>query len=304
MKHLVALLALTISTFAWGAERGPSEAVHVLNDLPYLNDGNALHRLDLYLPGPSQKRPPLFVFIHGGAWRSGDKQDVKNVGQAFASRGIAVAELNYRLTGTPGQEVVHPEHVQDVAQALHFLLESARTAPDRFTFDPAHVAVGGHSAGGHLTGLIALDGGTGPMSSRLRDLGEDPSKLCGFIGIEGVYDLVAFAAESRPGIGNYGQTFVIPAFGPDTAQWKTDSPTFAGSSQAKNPPWLVIQSRKDELLDVSQATQFAQHLKSLGAKTDLFVFNGRDHNGVVGAIGEPGDVTTRKIASFILNKCK
>src|SRR5579885_751627 len=236
-KVLVLGLLILVAPLS-AAERRPSEAVRVLNDVPYLNDGNPLHRLDLYLPAPARKRPPLFVFIHGGAWRSGDKQDVKNVGQAFAARGIAVALLNYRLTGAPG--VAHPDHVQDVGQALHFLLEGARGSPDRFPFDPARVVVGGHSAGGHLSGLIALDGGTSASSSRLRELGEDPSKFCGFIGLEGVFDLVAFAAESRPGIGAYGPTFVVPAFGPDPAQWKAASPTFIGSAQEKHAPWLVL----------------------------------------------------------------
>jgi acetyl esterase/lipase len=301
MKQIL-LLTFMIAATAGAAERTPSEAVRVLNDVSYANDASPYHRLDLYLPGPQHKKPPLFVFIHGGAWRSGDKQDVKNVGQAFASRGIAVAELDYRLTGSPG--VMHPDHVQDVAQAIHFLLAGARTNPDRFSFDPTRVVIGGHSAGGHLTGLIAFDGGTGPMSSRLHELGEDVSKFCGFIGIEGVYDLVLFAADSRPQIGAYGPTFVVPAFGADPAGWKAASPEFLGSAGGKHAPWLVVFSRADEVLDEKQATEFGAHLKGIGIKTDLFIFNGHDHNGVIGAIGSDGDVLTGKIASFISKNCK
>lgn len=68
------------------------------HNLDYAGQGNIAQVLDLYLPagnGPF----PLMVFIHGGGWMSGDKGD----GDAFPldlnPRGIAVASINYRLTG-------------------------------------------------------------------------------------------------------------------------------------------------------------------------------------------------------------
>src|SRR5580704_16933532 len=72
--------------------------------------------LDLYIPkgdGPF----PVLAWVHGGAWKMGDKAQFKNVGKAFAKEGILTAIVGYRLS----PDVKHPEHVRDVARALAWL---------------------------------------------------------------------------------------------------------------------------------------------------------------------------------------
>ena len=80
---------------AAGGPRLP-EGVKVLRDLPYVEAGHERNRLDLYLPEKAKGRLPLIVWIHGGAWWAGNKKNCPAV--PFATKGYAVASINYRLS--------------------------------------------------------------------------------------------------------------------------------------------------------------------------------------------------------------
>ena len=67
-------------------------------------------RLDLFLPAAAQASAPLFVFIHGGYWRSQRKEDAPVMAEAFNAAGAAVATLEYTLL----PEATLPEVVREV----------------------------------------------------------------------------------------------------------------------------------------------------------------------------------------------
>ena len=88
---------------------------------------------------------PLFVYIHGGYWRSLDKSDFSWLAPPFVNHGVSVALLNYGLAPhTPIEDIV-----RQVLRAFAWL----HGAADRYGFDPARIVVAGHSAGGHLAAM-------------------------------------------------------------------------------------------------------------------------------------------------------
>src|SRR5438477_9094130 len=93
--------------------------VEVVADVDYYKGDDAdrvKHKLDLYLPR-GQKDFPVLFFVHGGAWRSGDKNffgAYSSLGRFYARRGVGTVVTNYRLS----PRVRHPEHVRDVARAF------------------------------------------------------------------------------------------------------------------------------------------------------------------------------------------
>lgn len=87
---------------------------------------------------------PAVLLIHGGGWIEGDLADFESLGPLFARRGIVAAAMNYRLG---------PDHRWPA------MLDDAHAALDRLRgaqIDPERVAVWGHSAGGHLALLLAM----------------------------------------------------------------------------------------------------------------------------------------------------
>src|SRR5688572_14331876 len=107
-------------------------------------------QLDLYLPAGGTGFPTL-LWLHGGGITEGSKDDAFTVelARALARDGLAVAAVNYRLS--PGAKF--PAYVDDVAAATAWLRANVR----KHGGDPARVFVGGHSAGGYLALMVAMD---------------------------------------------------------------------------------------------------------------------------------------------------
>lgn len=118
---------------------------------------------------------PLLVFIHGGYWRSLDKQDFSFLAPAFVRAGVAVAMPNYGLA--PATRI--DDIVRQVLRALAWL---HRNAP-QLGFDPRRIVVAGHSAGAHLAAMmLAAD-----WPQLARDL--PPNLVSAAVCISGIYDL-------------------------------------------------------------------------------------------------------------------
>jgi len=118
---------------------------------------------------------PLLVFIHGGYWRSLDKQDFSFLAPALVDAGVAVAMPNYGLA--PATSI--KDMVRQMLRALAWLY---RTGP-QLGIDVRRMVVAGHSAGAHLAAMmLAAD-----WPRWAPDLPAD--LLCGAVCISGLYDL-------------------------------------------------------------------------------------------------------------------
>ena len=134
------------------AELAGSQIIRDLCYVPASCDGRD-HKLDLYLP--ATRDWPVIVFVHGGNWDSGSKDfraggaDVYiNIGRFYASRGIGVAVINYRLQ----PRARWPGQVDDVRAAVSWVRSHIVTRGGQ----PDRLFLMGHSAGTHLASLVAL----------------------------------------------------------------------------------------------------------------------------------------------------
>src|SRR5262249_12628746 len=116
-------------------------------DLPYVTGGHQRQTLDLYLPSAEQP-VPLIIWIHGGAWRVGSKED--DLPLDYLAQGCAVASINYRLS----QHALFPAQIEDCKAAVRWLRANAT----RFKLDPQRFGAWGPSAGGHLAALLGTTG--------------------------------------------------------------------------------------------------------------------------------------------------
>ena len=125
--------------------------VEVVHDLPYVDGPDAdpnKQKLDLFLP-KGQTNVPVLFFIHGGAWRTGDRKLYAPLGRTFARNGVATVVISYRLS----PKVQHPGHIEDVARAFAWTMHNIA----KYGGNPAEVFVTGQSAGGHLAALLATN---------------------------------------------------------------------------------------------------------------------------------------------------
>ena len=106
--------------------------------------------LDVY--SPARRDPaPIVVFFYGGSWDSGAKEMYRFVGGALAARGCVVVIPDYRLY----PDVRFPAFMDDAAAAVAWTHANAAN----FGGDPHRLFLMGHSAGGQIATLLALDAG-------------------------------------------------------------------------------------------------------------------------------------------------
>lgn len=126
------------------------QGVRVITDLVFAAPGGKSLLADLYLPENAKTPPPVILWLHGGAWRVGDRRLAPDLKRFFAARGFAMASIEYRLTG----EAIFPAQLHDVKTAIRWL----RSVASQYGFDGERIGVWGSSAGGHLAALTALTG--------------------------------------------------------------------------------------------------------------------------------------------------
>jgi arylformamidase len=199
--------------------------------------------------GPrAAQRPPLAVYVHGGGWAHGAPQMVDAKAEWFGGQGWAFASIGYRLL--PGAPV--EDQARDVGAALRQLRSDAA----RLGYDPDRILLLGHSAGAHLTALVAAD----PSYA-----GEAFEAIRGTILIDGAcYDVPAQIAASP----FMARRTYIPAFGNDPARQRALSPiTHVGGQDARD--WLLLYTgaRGDAQ---AQSRALAAALDRNAVRTQLF----------------------------------
>jgi acetyl esterase/lipase len=116
-------------------------------DVDYAGDGIRQHRLDVIVPQSAQGPLPVYVYFHGGGWTSGDKGALTRYCASQALGGMIVVNANYRMAPHATMQ-----HMMQDANAVLAWIEA--TIAD-FGGDPDRVVLGGDSAGGQLSALLA-----------------------------------------------------------------------------------------------------------------------------------------------------
>jgi acetyl esterase/lipase len=257
-------------------ERAELPADQVVRDIRYRADAAAdplKHQLDLYLPRPSGAPGapwPVLVFVHGGGWTSGDKdqreggRDVyANIGRYFAARGIGVAVVNYRLQ----YEVTWREQVADVADAVAWVHGHAGS----YGADTSAIVLAGHSAGAQLVARVALDR---EWAERHRA----PS-VCGLVLVSGAGFDIADAGTYEVGAKRsyYERRFRA---GDESDAWQVEASPIAHVSP-EAPAALLLYAENDWPAIQRQTLLLRDALDSAGGETQVVQVPGQDHYTIV-----------------------
>ncbi len=261
----------------------------ILRDVVYCEGSeNKKHRLDLYVPDGTNW--PIFIFVHGGSLDSGDKclrvcgADVYgNIGRFYASNGIGVAVINYRLQ----PEVTWREQVADVASATRWAFLNVT----QHGGDPSRLFVGGHSAGAHLATRIALD------PKPLAQFGLSPAIIKGVVAVSGAaFDLTDDETyKLGRNLALYEARFRC---GDPTDEWrKIASPLLFAAPSA--PPFLIIYSAGETKALQRQSQLLHAALREKQIQSELLVVPGQNHCRMVLTLSRPDKMTAPAILDFI-----
>ena len=222
-------------------DREPEVPVNIesFKDIEYKNANGKSLQLDIYRQKELNEKAPLLVFIHGGGWRSGKRQDYLVYLLDYAEKGFVTATVSYRLK----KDSIYPAAVEDVLDAVDFLYQNANT----YGYDTSRVALVGGSAGAHLA-MLAGYGWENPPRHKVKAV----------VDIYGPVDLTT----------PYGQTqFMVTDFIGHSYSEKPELYWEASPARYLKedlPPTLILQGTSDNLLPPSQSDTLHVRLNRLG----------------------------------------
>ena len=164
-------------------------------DIEYARAGDISLKLDLHRP-PGAK-PPLIVYVHGGAWRSGSKSSVPIA--ALLDQSFAIASVEYRLS----TQAVFPAQIHDIKAAIRFLRANAV----QYQIATEKIAIIGSSAGGHLAALVGVTNGHAALEGKVGDHLEHSSDVACIVSFYGASNLQSILNQST----DHGLSVRIPA---------------------------------------------------------------------------------------------
>ncbi|MGG1239286.1 alpha/beta hydrolase [Bacillus sonorensis] len=230
--------------------------------------------LDIYTPKTDKKeKHPVIIYLHGGGWTGGDKSNVASKPAYFTEKGYVFVSVNYRLH----PDVQYNDMAYDVAKAIQWVTNHA----DEYQIDQSKINVMGHSAGGHLAGLIATD------AKYLHRVGLEPALLNSIVILDGPLNIKQFI-EAIP---SYKKVF-----GVDQKVWTEASPLTYINKPNMPPAYLVTRWGDPAVY------HFAETLNKAAGSEFVYQVKNLSHSGLNKMFGSPDapkeaqDMTTAVMA--------
>ena len=231
----------------------PDAEIKVTKDVEYGNAGQRPLLLDLYAPATAKAPLPAIVFIHGGSWRTGGKEDYRPYAIHFANRGFVCASVQYRLSG----EAPYPAAVHDVKAAVRFLREQSKS----LGIDSERIGVGGGSAGGHLAMMVGFSSDIDQLAGHSGH-GETSSEVACVVNLYGVTDMTTPYARSVSETNSAVKDFFEGTYQQQPERYAEASPLNYVTSD--DPPTLILHGTADALVPINQADLLAEKLTAVG----------------------------------------
>jgi acetyl esterase/lipase len=268
------------------ARRAPAlpEGTMAFRDIAYVTDGHERQKLDLFIPPGATTPLPLIIWVHGGAWKTGSKENCPAL--RYLQRGYAVASINYRLS----QHAVFPAQIEDCKAAVRWL----RAHANEHNLDPDRFAAWGSSAGGHLAALLGTSGEVKSFdvganlafSSRVQAVVDffgptDFTQMSKFAPPNGPFDHDAADSPEALLIGGAVQQHKAKAAKANPITYITRD----------DPPFLILHGDKDNIVPYQQSELLRDALRKSGVAVTLKIIEGAGH-------GLGGPDIDRQVADF------
>ena len=213
--------------------------------------------MDVYRPEGSKQNAtaPMLLFIHGGSWTNGSKNDYRFVGESFARAGYVTAVMNYRLAPVHR----YPAYIQDAAQALKYLREHAAELGG----NPGALYVMGHSAGA-FNAVEMVDN-----ARWLTEVGVPISAVKAVVGVAGPYSY------------DYRPLSSANAF-PEGSNPADIMPSYHVRKDA--PPHLLLVAGDDQVVEPPNSLKMEAALQAAGVPVTRTVLPRLDHYTIVGSL--------------------
>lgn len=245
------------------------ESVTVEKDIEYGRGQDVSLQLDLYSPKEPTKDVPGLIFVHGGGWKKGHRNDYRYYCIKFAEQGYVVATISYRLRDV----APFPAAVEDAKCAVRWMRSNAK----KIGVDPDRIAILGGSAGGHLSMMVGYssdkpelegNGGHQDVSSRVQAV----------VNLYGPSDLTTPEASVRESVVEFLDGKSIEE-SPEVYQLASPSSHISSD----DPATLILHGTIDKIVPIAQSDQLDQRLTDSSVPHEYHRLEGWPHTMDVAA---------------------
>jgi acetyl esterase/lipase len=230
------------------------------NAIEYTRAGNQPMLLDLRVPDGAG-RWPVIVYLHSGAWITGDRSGGPAIREA--ERDYAVVSIDYPLA----PQNIWPSQLDASKAAVRWVRANA----DLYHLDPNRIAAFGTSAGGHLAAMLGTDGDS------------SDSRVQAVVDLYGPVDLLKIDEEKLP---CYGSLSANSPFMPPSLLMGCPIQECAAKTATSNPmnyitpddpPFLILQGMQDCLVPWQQSRDLDAALRAGGVSSQLYLLPTAEH---------------------------
>lgn len=227
----------------------PQDSYSAIKNVPYAKEDRG--RFDLYIPKnrTQANAMPTIIWIYGGSWKGGHKQDYAFVGHWFANKGYNVVIPDYRVYPS----VRFPDFLYDNAKAI-----KAALGHSALSGSSGDIILTGHSAGAYNAAMLSYD------PKYLRSVGINASKnVKAFIGLAGPYDFYPYEIDTTKQVFGHIQN-------PEVTQ-----PYLHVTKLS--PSTLLLHGLKDDLVYPKNSRTLESALKKKGVPVTLVEYLDKTH---------------------------
>lgn len=225
--------------------------------------------VDIHVPS-GEDDPYLMLWVHGGAWHSGQKE---NPPTALLEKGYALASVDYRLS----VEAPLPAMMHDIKACIRYLRANAH----KYGYRSDKIGIFGSSAGGHLVALVGTTNGDEYFEGDLGDHTDVSSDVDVIINYFGPSNFTTILKQSTPhGLSVRAPALALLCGGPfDDASFiaKKASPVF--QVDERDPPMMILHGVQDIQVPVNQSIEMNGAYQDNGLSSELIFIHGGGHGG-------------------------
>jgi acetyl esterase/lipase len=214
-------------------------------------------QLNVFAPKKQKEPMPVLIFVHGGNWNSGKKSQYSIIGGHWARKGVVTVIIDYPLSP-------HADY-DNMAISVARSVKWVKTNIDQYGGDPEKIFLSGHSAGGHLAALIALD------EHYFKSIGLD-NPLAGLILIDAAgLDMHGYLTDEK---FEKGSTY-LNTFSNDPTTWKRATPLY--HLHQNMPPMLIYRGGKTYPSIIASNEKFISVLQAYAPETPYRIQKSKKH---------------------------
>lgn len=281
-SRVVALVVVLAAVSFGSAQDKPAPKFQLDADVIYRKVDGKEVKLDLAYPKESKGLRPAVICVHGGAWRMGNRKDLRNWIEYLAENGYVAASISYRLL----PDGKWPGQIEDCKTAVRFLRANA----EKYQIDADKIGALGYSAGGHLVCLLGttdakhgFDGAEYPKMS---------SKVQAVVSYFGPTDLSHWSTDDSAQNAVF-QPMLGARFKEKPEAYEKASPICYCCKEA--PPFLFFHGTADRIVPIEQSRKMCEKLKDVGAQARIIEIKDADH----GWGGKDSAMTTSETLKFL-----